>query len=446
MHIQRAPISISNATSWQQHPLSLTRYELSLLCKTLDRAVLLDGNVSQHKPSYIIFSASPEFDANIQDLQSQNSRQTIPSSFASLPFVCGHLGFVSYDYAESLTVSKQLKHGDSGLPDYSIGYYAWSYVQPVDKTEGVLTISPQASTKTRRALQRALEQLEKLATDATLPAPKEDFKLNWRHSSSKESYDYAFNRVQNYILDGDTYQVNLTQRYETTSPLPPSELYFSLKRTIDAPYCCYLAINPQQAVLSFSPEQFIQIKDRKITTRPIKGTAVYKDELSAKKLKNSDKDLAENLMIVDLMRNDLSKVCKPKSVRTPDLFAVERHKELLHLVSTITGSLRNEISEFGAFLSCFPGGSITGAPKKRAMEIISEIETHGRGAYCGSIFYCNDNGNFDSNILIRTIVANNEHLFCWGGGGIVADSTLESEYRESIIKVEHLTGQINKSK
>jgi len=224
MHIQRAPISISNATSWQQHPLSLTRYELSLLCKTLDRAVLLDGNVSQPKPSYIIFSASPEFDANIQDLQSQNSRQTIPSSFASLPFVCGHLGLVSYDYAESLTVSKQLKHGDSGLPDYSIGYYAWSYVQPVDKTEGVLTISPQASTKTRRALQRALEQLEKLATDATLPAPKEDFKLNWRHSSSKESYDYAFNKVQNYILDGEHYQVNLTHRYETPSPLLLREL------------------------------------------------------------------------------------------------------------------------------------------------------------------------------------------------------------------------------
>jgi len=443
MHIQRAPISISNDASWQQDTLTLSRHELAILCKELDRAVLLDGNVRQHSPSNIIFSANPEYDLSIEDLQGQNTPQTIPDDFVSLPFVCGHLGFIAYDYAESLMVSNQLKHSDSGLPEYCIGYYAWSYVHLADKEEGLLTISPQASIQTRHRLQDALNRLNKISAHANQPKQQEALKLNWRHSSSKMSYDHAFSKVQNYIVAGDTYQVNLTQRYEATSPIQASELYFSLKQTIDAPYCCYFAINQQQAVLSFSPEQFIQIKDRKITTRPIKGTAAYIDVLSAEKLKSSAKDLAENLMIVDLMRNDLSKVCKPKSVLTPDLFTVERHKELLHLVSTVTGSLCDEISEIGAFLSCFPGGSITGAPKKRAMEIISEIETHRRGAYCGSIFYCNDNGNFDSNILIRTIVANKDNLYCWGGGGIVADSTLESEYRESIIKVAHLTGQIN---
>ena len=196
-------------------------------------------------------------------------------------------------------------------------------------------------------------------------------------------------------------------------------------------------------MLSFSPEQFIQVKGREITSKPIKGTSSKRIEKISKQgssLKESAKDRAENLMIVDLIRNDLSKVCEIGSVNVPKLFDIEQHGHLEHMVSTVQGTLEPNGDPFSALVSCFPGGSITGAPKKRAMEIIDELEQFPRSAYCGSMFYISDSGRLDSNILIRTIVYDRKRYFCWAGGGIVNDSKADSEYRECLEKVRHLTG------
>ncbi len=437
----RPKISISQETRWQQYRLDLTRDELNFLCSALYRSVLLDGATIDQAQSTLIFTALPEFSVDIDKQPINVSQQAIPDNYSSIPFTCGILGFISYDFAESALSGRTSKRPKSNLPTRIAGYYAWSYTRSHNENFGRLTLSPLASEQTKQTLQNALNELSKV----TKPPAKQGKVVSrhqWTHSSDRLSYEKAFYKIQDYIKAGDVYQVNLTQRYEASLRHPPSDLYFELMQSIDAPYSAYMAINEDQSVLSFSPEQFIEITERTIVTRPIKGTAQYLDDMSVQSLKNSQKDRAENLMIVDLMRNDLSKVCATGTVKTPKLFVVERHKDLLHLVSTITGKLRDDISEFDAFLSCFPGGSITGAPKIRAMQIIEELEAHRRSAYCGSIFYWNDNGHFDSNIMIRTIVADGNKLYCWGGGGIVADSKLESEYQESLIKVQHLTGPI----
>lgn len=441
MHNSHSKISIAKEARWQQHRLDLTRDELNYLCSTLYRSVLLDGSAAGRGQSTLILTALPEFSVDIDKQPINVSQQAIPDNYSALPFVCGILGLISYDFAESAQSGKSSKRPKSSLPTSTAGYYAWSYTRSHNEKIGRLTLSPLASEQTKQTLQNALNELSK---GAKRVAKQERIVSShqWTHSSDRSSYENAFYKIQDYINAGDVYQVNLTQRYEADLRHPPGDLYFELMQTIDAPYSAFMAINDYQSVLSFSPEQFIEITDRTIVTRPIKGTAEYLGDTSVQSLKNSQKDRAENLMIVDLMRNDLSKVCSTGTVKTPKLFAVERHKDLLHLVSTITGKLRDGISEFEAFLSCFPGGSITGAPKIRAMQIIEELEAHRRTAYCGSIFYWNDNGHFDSSIMIRTIVAERNKLYCWGGGGIVADSKLESEYQESLIKVQHLTGPI----
>ncbi|RMF17475.1 MAG: anthranilate synthase component I family protein, partial [Gammaproteobacteria bacterium] len=194
---------------------------------------------------------------------------------------------------------------------------------------------------------------------------------------------------------------------------------------------------------SFSPERFIQIRGRNIETRPIKGTrprgaTADDDRAQADALVTSEKDRAENLMIVDLLRNDLGRFCQPGSIRVPELFGLEHYSNVHHLVSTITGTLRDGVFPLDVLAGCSPGGSITGAPKRRAMEIIRELEPVQRGVYCGSLVYMTPEGDLDSSIAIRTLTADGQRLRVWGGGGIVADSDCDAEYEESLTKIRHL--------
>ncbi|GAB4265803.1 MAG: hypothetical protein Kow0065_16620 [Methylomicrobium sp.] len=196
---------------------------------------------------------------------------------------------------------------------------------------------------------------------------------------------------------------------------------------------------PEAVILSSSPERFLKLRDRVVETKPIKGTRPRKSEenkdleqISA--LKNSRKDRAENVMIVDLLRNDLSKTCKKGSVKVPNLFEVESYTTVHHLVSTIVGELSEDRHALDLLRSCFPGGSITGAPKIRAMQIIEELEPHRRGVYCGAIGYIGFNGNMDTNIAIRTLVHSNDTIRFWAGGGIVNDSRVDEEYQECFDK------------
>jgi para-aminobenzoate synthetase component I len=253
-----------------------------------------------------------------------------------------------------------------------------------------------------------------------------------------EAYARAFRRIRGYIHDGDCYQVNLAQRFSATATGDPWLAYQRLRIINPAPFSAYLN-TPYAQILSASPERFLRIERGRVETRPIKGTRPRAghprlDAGLVEELRLSDKDRAENLMIVDLLRNDLSKNCALGSVKVPRLFEVESFATVHHLVSTVSGELRAGRDALDLLRGCFPGGSITGAPKLRAMQIIEELEPHRRGVYCGAIGYIGFDGNMDLNIAIRTLICSRGTIRCWAGGGIVADSRLEDEYQETFDK------------
>lgn len=422
--------------------------------------MLLDSHHARQGSRYCIFSASPKAHVigeikeetdnasdlltKMQDFVSQYQRLVIPENYNHLPFVCGLMGYCSYRSGEALhkLVLTDQAGLDACFPDIFIGNYTWSYVHDRHTDSGVLTFSPECHSELRKEILALIEHSESHSFEQNVPTSK----LYWKKSQDPASYKQAFTSVQRYIHAGDCYQVNLTQRFECELiDQPPAfnafAYYLHKQYALQTPYSAYISFAPEQKLMSFSPEQFIQIRHRVIESKPIKGTiANTSDQGNIERLKDSAKNKAENVMIVDLLRNDLSKVCEVNSVEVPELFKIESFKNVHHMVSHIRGKLREGISEFDAFLSCFPGGSITGAPKLRAMEIIHELEKHNRRAYCGSVFYCNDNGHFDSNILIRTVIQSGKKLYCWAGGGIVADSEAEDEYLESLTKVANLTG------
>ena len=278
----------------------------------------------------------------------------------------------------------------------------------------------------------------KISTTNTKSAPKV---RSWTPGFTKPEYLEKYAQVEEYLKSGDCYQVNLAMPFHCKddltlqNPLP-------LLETFNAPFSFYMK-TADRSVFSVTPERFISIRHNQIETRPIKGTAPrsadsHEDLQLAEGLKASLKNQAENLMIVDLLRNDLSRSAKPDSVKVEKLFELETHTNVHHLVSTISAEKRDDLSPTEVIRSAFPGGSITGAPKRRAMEIIHELETESRGAYCGSAGFFDAHGYTDFNILIRTISARKEGATCWGGGGIVIDSTAEEEYQEIFNKVQKI--------
>ncbi|WP_242476726.1 aminodeoxychorismate synthase component I [Halochromatium glycolicum] len=263
------------------------------------------------------------------------------------------------------------------------------------------------------------------------------------HSNlSFDAYAAAFRRVQDYIQAGDCYQVNLAQRFAAPANGDPWPAYCCLRQLNPAPFSAYLK-TPFGEVLSSSPERFLALRGGRVETRPIKGTRprssdAAEDAALRRALAESPKDRAENLMIVDLLRNDLGRVCQPGSIQVPALFATETYASVHHLVSTVCGELRAGEDAASLLRACFPGGSITGAPKIRAMEIIEELEPHRRGIYCGAIGYLGFDGAMDTNIAIRTIVNSGGQARFWSGGGLVHDSVLDEEYRETFDKAARL--------
>ncbi|MDX1801580.1 MAG: aminodeoxychorismate synthase component I, partial [Marinobacter sp.] len=260
---------------------------------------------------------------------------------------------------------------------------------------------------------------------------------------SAQQFQRDVTRIKAYIDAGDCYQVNLSQRFAGRYRGDTWQAFDALSRAHPTPFAAYLKVGGQ-SVLSFSPERFLSIRNGRVLTSPIKGTRARgetpeQDEALRAELRSSVKDKAENLMIVDLLRNDLGRHCQTGTVSVPGLFEVETYRNVHHLVSHVEGRLKPDIRPFQAFLDAFPGGSITGAPKIRAMEIIRELEPHWRGPYCGSVFYWGLNGNLDSSIAIRTLLCDGAgRILCWGGGGIVADSDPQAEYEETLTKVRPL--------
>jgi len=270
------------------------------------------------------------------------------------------------------------------------------------------------------------------------PVPPNTLRLHGevRSNFTPETYAAAFARIQHYLHAGDCYQINLAQRFSAPATGDGFGAYCQLRQLSPAPYSAFLNF-PDGQILCASPERFLQISGRQVETKPIKGTRRRSEDKQQNQqlvdeLRTHPKDRAENLMIVDLLRNDLSQSCH--TVRVPKLFEVESFAHVHHLVSTITAQLRPDRDALDVLRDCFPGGSITGAPKQRAMHIIDELEPHPRGVYCGAIGYIGFDGNMDSNIVIRTLVYRAGEIACWAGGGIVADSDCAAEYQETLDK------------
>jgi para-aminobenzoate synthetase component 1 len=260
---------------------------------------------------------------------------------------------------------------------------------------------------------------------------------------SAEAYRQAIVRIQDYIQAGDCYQVNFAQRFRASYAGDPWVAYCALREACPTPFSGFQSLPDDGAVLSLSPERFVHISERRVETRPIKGTrprglTPEDDAANAAELLASPKDRAENLMIVDLLRNDLGRTCRTGSVSVPELFSLESYPNVHHLVSSVIGELADGKDALDLIAGSFPGGSITGAPKIRAMQIIDELEPTRRGLYCGSLVYLDVRGEMDSSIAIRSLLVKDGQVCCWGGGGIVADSQWEAEYQESLTKVRVL--------
>lgn len=261
-------------------------------------------------------------------------------------------------------------------------------------------------------------------------------------------YQTALQQIQAYLLAGDCYQVNFSRRFSARFRGDPLAAWSSLAARHDAPHGGFFRLLNGDTVFGVSPERFLRVQDGAVVTEPIKGSRPRgntddEDQQLAESLRHSSKDLAENLMIVDLLRNDLGKICQAGSVQAAPLFELRKFSNVQHLVSTVRGVLRPGVLPLDALLACFPGGSITGAPKKRAMEIIEELEPAPRGFYCGSQFVQDDQGNLESSILIRTFQTRGDTIVCHGGGGIVMDSVAHQEYEESLFKVAQLMAALS---
>jgi para-aminobenzoate synthetase component 1 len=346
-----------------------------------------------------------------------------PASQGPLPFQGGALGWFGYDLGRRLERLPERALADIALPDMAVGLYDWAVV--VDHQERRTWITG--------SFPRA--RLEALGRHPPSPAPA-GFRLRSRLQPDldAEAYTQAFRHIQRYIRDGDCYQVNLARRFTARFEGHPWAVYRRLREVSPAPFSAYLH-TPYGSVLSVSPERFLEVRGTRVETRPIKGTRPRaedprEDERLARDLVASAKDRAENIMIVDLLRNDLGKTCATGSVRVPRLLELQSFSNVHHLVSTVTGEMGEGQHPVDVLRGCFPGGSITGAPKVRAMEIIEALEPHRRSVYCGAIGYIGYDGGMDTSIAIRTLVCEGDTVHLWAGGGIVAESTLECEQQE----------------
>jgi len=383
-----------------------------------------------------------------------------------LPFLGGALGYFSYDLGRRFEQLPNLAKQDINLPEMAVGLYDRAVIFDKNSATFYLVCPDDERAEIETSLINSTLNVDH---NTTVPPTKVKaeattgrFHLTsrWQANMDKAGYIEKFNKVQNYLLSGDCYQINLAQRFSAQYQGDEFEAYLALKSANKAPFSAFIRLD-NAAILSVSPERFLQLSQGKVQSKPIKGTMPRSDDKvqdakNAEILRHSSKDNAENLMIVDLLRNDISKSCQAGSVKVPKLFDIESFPAVHHLVSTVEGTLASDKHATDLLRGAFPGGSITGAPKIRAMEIIEELEPHRRSVYCGSIGYLSNCGTMDTSITIRTLICqpskktlsvslNDEKtIHCWAGGGLVADSTAESEYQETFDKVNCILPVLSK--
>jgi para-aminobenzoate synthetase component 1 len=364
---------------------------------------------------------------------------------SELPFIGGIIGHFSYDLLYHLENIRRTAIDDTNIEDMNFGFYNGSIIYE-HSTKKVYITDSELNNNGQSRVNKIIEIINKNDLKK-LEVTKYNSNVVINSNMTKEEYLNSIKDIKTYIRNGDIYQVNMTQRFDTVLRDNPLELYSKLRDINPAPFSSYMDFTDYQ-ILSSSPERFVLRKGNELETRPIKGTRPRgKDEIEDNKLENellmSEKDRAELLMIVDLERNDFSKVAQTGTVKVPELFVIEKYPTVFHLVSTVTCTIDKKYDSIDCIKATFPGGSITGAPKIRAMEVIDELEKTQRNIYTGSIGYIDFNGNMDLNIVIRTMVVKNKKVYFQVGGGIVWDSDPYDEYQESLDKAKALVDTLN---
>lgn len=444
----------------------LSAFELFQFLANLDNSVFLESAMDPQKLGrYSMMSADPflifqsrgvditvkgssgaeQYSGNPLDYLGQYlDKYRIALHDNRLPCLGAAIGFLSYDLGRCIEKIPEKAVDDLQLPESILGFYdvVLIYDHQNSKAFIVSTGFPETDRIARKSRAEArLKQFKTWLASEPAAGPKE---LSARKSTEPSSnfthagYIKAVEKARQYIIDGDIFEVNLSQRYNAGINIPPLELYKRLRSINPAPFASYLNFQEVKIVGS-SPERFLKLQGDIVETRPIKGTirrgqTPLEDAENAAWLLASQKDRAENMMIVDLERNDLGRVCRYGSVKVSELAILETFPTVFHLTSTVVGCLREGISRADLLKATFPGGSITGAPKIRSMEIIDELEPTRRSIYCGSIGYFSFNGDLDLNICIRTFLLKGHQVYFQLGGAVVYDSDPEAEYQETLDK------------
>ena len=427
---------------------NLTAFEIYTLFKDQDYSFILDSNLNNKLGRYSFISAQPfeilKYNSSEQPLEKLRSelKQYQVKNKTDLPFIGGAVGYLAYDLCHCIEELPQKAEKSLEVPDLYFALYDW--VIAIDHLEDeVYFASPDLDkTKEKKIKTKVIEKIDSAeGKDCLAQSACTTIKCSQLESNfTKEDYLAAIKRIQHYIETGAIYQVNLSQKLRGEINCSGYQLYKRLREISPAPFAAFLQF-PELEILSNSPERFIKIRGDTIETRPIKGTrprgeTAKEDEKMRQELLESEKDQAELLMIVDLERNDLAKVSEVGSVEVPELYQLEEYANVHHLVATIKSKLKQDKDRVDLIKATFPGGSITGAPKIRAMEIIDELEPTQRNIYTGSIGYLGFDGSLDLNIAIRTIIKVRDKISFQVGGGITWDSDPTSEYEETLHKAE----------
>ena len=415
---------------------------------TMPMAVLLDSALEtpQGRCSYIAADPRAVIRAKVVDRPDAFARVAEalgPRARANLPvlFAGGAIGWFGYELGGALEQLPPPR--DRLLPDdMQVGIY--DCVAAFDHGNRKAWVIAQGSEAQAKSFAQRLG-------DAALPAPPEPGDAAWTQETARARHEAAVRAAIDFIRAGDIFQANITQRFIAATPpdLDWFGLYRRLRALAAAPFAAFFHGADGMHLLSASPERFLTVDGNgRVETRPIKGTRPrdadpVRDRALAEELTASAKDRAENLMIVDLLRNDLARVCVPGSIDVPALHRLETFPAVHHLVSVVTGQLRKGATAIDLLRACFPGGSVTGAPKIRAMEIIHALEAGSRGPYCGALAWIGFDGAMDSSIVIRSLVGDGARIVAQAGGGIVADSDPALEYAESLTKAKPLLAALS---
>ena len=371
------------------------------------------------------------------------------------PFTGGAVGYFGYDMVRAVEEIPQTGTDDLGVDDAVLMFYktvlAFDHLRhQIHIISNVIVDESQDSVDVQ--YEKAVKEIEGI--EALLRAPLEippitrnERDVTVRSNFEKKDYLKAVAKAKEYIAAGDIFQVVLSQRFEVNLPTVPFEIYRALRIVNPSPYMYFLKM-PDTTIVGSSPEMLVRVRGREIEYRPIAGTlprggSNAEDEANAERLRNDEKERAEHIMLVDLGRNDLGRVSRYGTVKVEDLMFIERYSHVMHLVSALRGELRDDVDRWDALMACFPAGTVSGAPKVRAMEIIDDLEPTKRGVYAGAIMYADFSNNLDSCIAIRTLVVRGNKGYIQAGGGIVADSVPENEYMETVNKSRALIRAIN---